>query len=256
MTADATPLAPPVFIVGCGHSGTTLLLAMLSAHSRVHGVPYESKLFQRDPAERPDLVARFEAETRAAGKARWLEKTPRHILHLDELFARFPEARVVLMMRDGRDVACSIRDRTGDLDEGIRRWVDDNAAADPFRDQDGVLVLRYEDLVEDPEAALRRVTDHLGEPFEAEMLAHHRSGFRFYGGVNNMEKFKETIDRLEEPPSSVSGANHRLYRSWQARQPLFDGRGRWREKMTPAEIARFLERARDRLVRYGYDPHA
>lgn len=244
----------PIFIVGCGHSGTTVLLAILSTHSHIHGVPYESKLFQRDEPERSEFVARFEAETRAAGKARWLEKTPRHILHLDALFERFPDARVIVMIRDGRDVACSIRDRVGDLDEGIRRWLDDNAAAEPFLDRNSVLPLKYEALVEDPEAALRQVAEFLDEPFEPAMLEHHQSDFKFYGGVNKMEKFREAIDGMVEKPDSVSGADHRLYRSWQARQPIFDGRGRWREKLSPAEQAHVQERAGDVLARYGYGP--
>ncbi len=44
--------SPPIFILGCGHSGTTLLLAMLSRHSHLYGIPYESSLFRRSAVQR------------------------------------------------------------------------------------------------------------------------------------------------------------------------------------------------------------
>jgi hypothetical protein len=226
---------------------------MLSAHEHLYAVPYESKLFQRDASERPEFIARFESELRDSGKARWVEKTPRHVLHLGEILAAFPNARIILMMRDGRDVACSIRDRVGDFETGINRWLDHNAAADPYRDRPEVRVLKYEDLVADPERELREICAFLGEPFDPAMLSHHETPFRFYGGFDKMEKFRDDIEALSEKPDSVSGKGHRLYRSWQARQPVFDGRARWRDELSDEEQALFMERAGDALARYGYD---
>lgn len=40
-----------------------------------------------------------------------VEKTPRHINYLDLIFRLDPAARVVLVVRDGRDVAASLKDR-------------------------------------------------------------------------------------------------------------------------------------------------
>jgi len=34
----------PMFIVGCDHSGTSLLLTILGSHSNIYAVPFESKI--------------------------------------------------------------------------------------------------------------------------------------------------------------------------------------------------------------------
>src|SRR4051794_13051296 len=77
--ARGMDLKPPIFIVGCGHSGTSLVLAILGAHSKIYAVPYESKFgFKSDEAAKA-LFAEFDAKTVSAGKQRWVEKTPRHV---------------------------------------------------------------------------------------------------------------------------------------------------------------------------------
>ncbi|MEM7167556.1 MAG: sulfotransferase [Planctomycetota bacterium] len=246
-------LTSPIFIVGCGHSGTTLMLSILGSHSQLYAIPYESWLFHRSATEQSQYVQRFETETNAAGKNRWVEKTPRHILDLTQIFATFVDARVILMMRDGRDVACSLRARTGDLQAGTQRWLHDNAAADPFRNREDVLVVKYEDLIRAPEATLRVVMLFLGAEFEPELMQHHCADFRFYGGLDGMERYRAQIDALEEQPDDVTGENHRLYRSWQARQPIFDGRGRWRTQLSHGERAQLRDMAGAALIQYGYE---
>jgi hypothetical protein len=61
-----------------------------------------------------DPDAYFEAYcrlvARRAGKARWGEKTPRHVFRIDEILARFPDAKVMYMLRDPRAVVASYRD--------------------------------------------------------------------------------------------------------------------------------------------------
>lgn len=250
--APAQAVGRPVFIVGCGHSGTTLMLSILSAHSRLYAVPYESSFIEREPAEADWFVRRFNRATGRAAKVRWVEKTPHHIHHIGALLDRFGDGRVIVMMRDGRDVACSLRDRSGDFAAGVRRWLDDNAAAAPFVGNRRVLFVRYEELVTDRERQLRRVCDFLDEPYEPGLLSHHVTPFRFYGRYEHSRRFAAQIDAMRDRPASVAGSDHRLYRSWQARQPVFDGRERWVDELSTADKAHFKELAGDALVRYGY----
>lgn len=242
----------PVFIVGCGHSGTTLLLSILSAHPAIFGVPYESSLADRSPAEVDWFVREFNRRTKRAGKERWVEKTPSHIHEIGWLLRRFPTCNVLVMVRDGRDVACSLRDRTGDFTSGVMRWLDDNMAAEPFLAEERVHRLPYERLVADRRAFLEETTEFLGERFEPPMLEHEKSSFRFYGRYQGAQTMAAEIDAMESPPHSVSGRDHRLYRSWQARQPVFDGRGRWSTDLTDAERKSFKRLAGAKLVEYGY----
>ncbi len=49
----------------------------------------------------------FETATSEANAKFWCEKTPHHLQHLEFIFEIFPEARIIHMLRDPRDVALS-----------------------------------------------------------------------------------------------------------------------------------------------------
>ena len=174
------------------------MLAMLAAHSRVWAVPYEVRLLERPLAETQELICRFNAEAALAGKGRWVHKTPRQILDIARLLGLLPDARFILMLRDGRDVAVSIRAGTDDLESGARRWVEENAHAEHLWTHPQVLVVRYEDLIEDPTAVLTGVTNFVGEPFEPSMLEHHETSFRFLGELSNLDNFRDHLLRLDD----------------------------------------------------------
>lgn len=205
----------PVVIGGCGRSGTTLLRMMLDSHRRICCGP-ESSVFRRRAIDPDALADRFglaRAELRAAydaaasrpqfieafagiclrdsGKQRWAEKTPRNISRIGEIFRFFPEARFVHMLRDGRDVACSLRthprhrvvggklvplDTWKPIAGCARRWRDDIECSRPYWNDPRFHVLRYEDLVQTPRDVLSRLMTFIGEPWDEAMLAHDGAG--------------------------------------------------------------------------------
>ena len=135
------------------------------------------------------------------GKVIWGEKTPRHIFRLTEMLTAFPEAKAICMVRDPRAVVASYRDWRNQ--GGLNRDEDENFAnaikeeeqrakisyniliismlwratvnsALKARKQfgaDRVRVVRYESLVDAPEAGVHEVCDWLGMDFHPEMLA-------------------------------------------------------------------------------------
>ena len=126
----------------------------------------------------PSLAAMLESLTvlhaRGAGKARWLEKTPRHLLMTDLLRQLWPEARIVRIVRDPRDVALSLaglpfakESVVGNL---VRVDQDDRASRDRIAADPLAMTLRYEDLVTEPERELRRICAFVGEEYEPAML--------------------------------------------------------------------------------------
>ena len=145
------PSAPPIFIVGCPRSGTSLLRNLLRSHPRLsfpsesHFIPILYRAYG-DPANeraarglaakilrlewvrrwRLDLgpgdfgdcrsyraiVSRlFEAWMRREGKERWGDKTPQYVSHIPTLSELFPGCQILHIHRDGRDVALSLSAR-------------------------------------------------------------------------------------------------------------------------------------------------
>jgi protein-tyrosine sulfotransferase len=123
---------PPIFILSCERSGSTLLRYMLDTHPEI-ACPGELVLGQfvrslrrllertrgRDAAGEdmaPDWVrrevnrtvhARMADYARARGKSRWAEKSPGNLEFLDELVWAFPEARFICLYRRSLDVVHS-----------------------------------------------------------------------------------------------------------------------------------------------------
>jgi hypothetical protein len=236
---------PPIFIVGCGHSGTSLLLAMLGSHSRICAIPEETRLaynYLTNSAElRRDtnwMIRYFDMLAISENKMRWVEKTPKHVYSIPLIRQLFPGCKFLILLRDGRDVAASIEARYGSLEEGIKRWIFDNRVGEPFWNDEDVCVLRYEDIVESPEATMRKTLNFAGEEFEEAVLHSH-------------EKPKYYYSKKIEKPADTSVAHHDQYRNWQINQKLFDGRGRWRQ-LTDEKKAIIKRAAGDMLVEYGY----
>ncbi|MGI8533591.1 MAG: sulfotransferase family protein [Candidatus Limnocylindrales bacterium] len=126
----------------------------------------------------PSPAALMEALTvpyaRARGKARWVEKTPRHLVRVARIRQAWPDAAIVRIVRDPRAVAASF----AGVPFGPRTAV---GAAYLWRQADAVswrwfesdpssLTLRYEDLVTDPQTELARLAAFLGEPLDPAML--------------------------------------------------------------------------------------
>lgn len=121
------------------------------------------------------------AYAKGEGKARWGEKTPRNSFWMDEIFALFPDAQFIHIVRDGRDQAIDISDSVlwpYSVYSGAALWqryvsaVRDSAERLPAG---AFLEIRYEDLCAAPEPAIHRVCEFLGEAFDPRMLAPHET---------------------------------------------------------------------------------
>src|SRR5258708_5191931 len=75
---------------------------------RLQGAPPRRDGRSGEAAYRAALEAPYLAYAAQHGKPGWGDKTPYYIGHIDELRRVFPEARIVNLVRDGRDVALSL----------------------------------------------------------------------------------------------------------------------------------------------------
>jgi len=283
-------MIPAPFIIGMGRSGTTLLRLMLDAHSALtipaetHFIPF---LLQDPPRDGAECLARlrtmpnwgdfdlagtgFEERLSALqpfslaeairlffgryaatqGKPRWGDKTPTYVEQVAAIGALLPEARFVHLLRDGRDVALSYRDKWfgpgDDLVAAARLWRGRILAAraqaetlEPGR----YLELRFEDLVREPEHWLRTVCDFLELPFEPEMLNYPRRATERLGEMGDRRDAEGQVAVPRERRLSIHANT--------ARPPDPAQSGKWRSGLTPDEVALFEREAGDLLDSLGY----
>lgn len=174
---------PPIFIGGAPRSGTTLLISILGSHPHIHAIDYETAAFHPDYCPEKLVAALlFRPGNRrlnkiAPGKTRYCEKTPGNIRHIDELFAFYGgRVRCINIFRDGRDVVTSRHPEEPDQYwVPIRRWVQDVKFGLEAERKGQVISIRYEDLVADPGATLRKVCEYLDEPFVPQLLEYQTS---------------------------------------------------------------------------------
>lgn len=121
-----------------------------------------------------DLMHRHHAER--AGKPRWGDKSLHTEHYADQVFAEFPQARMIHVMRDPRDRHASVIKRYPDVTRHTGpvtgRWL---ASARALRRNlilypDRYLLVRYEDLARSPEEILVAVCAFIGEHYTPEML--------------------------------------------------------------------------------------
>lgn len=111
---------------------------------------------------------------------RWGLKTPYNEFFADAIFAAYPDAKMVHMLRDPRDVAVSVESRgwSKTLEQTCQEWQDSARLAqiNTHRYSGSYVVVRYEDLVNSSEAIARQVCQTLEIDYSPEMLAmqgHH-----------------------------------------------------------------------------------
>lgn len=192
-------------IMGCARSGTSILGELVAAHPAVkykheaHAIwdkagPGENDSHRLTAAQATPEVARlmrkkFEEEK---GEALWfVEKCPRSVLRVPFIRAVFPEARLIHIIRDGRDTACSMLAGIGgaewrhlkppnwkqlfEQEQGVLRcakaWLAIMEIA--LADLENVphFALKYEDLVREPESVAARLFGFLNLPLAPEVRA-------------------------------------------------------------------------------------
>ncbi len=200
---DGDDASSPIFFVGFPRSGTSLMEQALAAHpglvttsERSPLAPIVTELSRRGhyPGHLDRLSDGEIAEARTAFRQgaerlvgplagrRLVDKTALNIIHLGLIERLFPEARVLVALRDPRDVVLSCFMQRFQLSETTVNFLDLEQAARCYAEvmalwqQDSARLAlsqqsyRYEDLVEDFEGSLRAVVDFLGVGWHEDVL--------------------------------------------------------------------------------------
>ena len=204
----------PVFIGGCGRSGTTLLLSVLSAHRYLFCHPKELGIFNgsQDPESTKlklknlhRLYQSFVLNKVPEGATRWCEKSPNNILHLGRI-DRFTngEFKFIQIVRDGRDVVLSRHPSAPDKYwVEPERWIRDvsiglEAAKDPR-----VHTIRYEDLIQKYDQTIHGICTFLEIELTDELMNWHQHARvienRAYNGREVHPLSSSSIGKWKDP---------------------------------------------------------
>lgn len=196
-------LENPIVIGGCGRSGTTLLLSVLGAHPHILAFPEELYAFYPKPFRLSKLLDAVNQYGSDRSWQRWCEKTPKNVRVFRDLQYLFQDRiKIIHMVRDGRDVVTSHHPNDSSLYYvAPERWVSDVRCGLTF--EGSSLLVRYEDLVKDPELEIKRICEYINEDYDARMLAHERFSTvqenKAWDGLRAMRITTEGIGRWQKP---------------------------------------------------------
>ncbi len=271
----------PVFVLGCGRSGTTLLYHMLLSaggfavyraesnainlleprfgdlsvkrnKEKLMEVWLASKLFERSGLEAQAIKAKVIAECQNGGDflriimgemahqqnvERWADSTPEHLLYVDRIKETIPEALIVHIIRDGRDVALS-------MEKG--HWI----RPFPWQKRDGLAVagLYWEWIVQKGRESGRKFGPDYTEIHFEELVAQPRESLAHLGRFIDHDLDYDRILRVgigsvREPNTSFKAGS-----SGEKFNPV----GRWKEKFSPTALRRFEGLVGGTLREVGY----
>ncbi|HEV3304899.1 MAG TPA: sulfotransferase [Candidatus Sulfotelmatobacter sp.] len=270
----------PVFVLGCGRSGTTLLYHMLLSaggfavyraesnainlleprfgdlskpgnKKRLMEAWLASKLFDRSGLDAQAITAKVIAECRNGGDflriimgemarmqnvERWADCTPEHLLHLERIKGTIPEALIIHIIRDGRDVALSTAklgyvrrvwwDRTPNvMVSGLYwEWMVRKGRQDGHKLGPDYTEVRFEELISDPRATLTKLSRFIDQELDYDHI------------------LKVGIGSVSEPNTSFKDSGNGEFNPLQ----------RWRKGFTPENLAMFEALVGNSLEELGY----
>jgi hypothetical protein len=183
------------------------------------------------------------------GKKRWGDKTPTYLRHMVEISKLIPEARFVHIIRDGRDVAVSVRPlffSPSSTIAGIAQdWVTNIRVARKIAKKvPYYLEVTYESLVNRPEPVLRQICEFIELPFESGMLNYYQ---------NVAKRLLEHQSRFSAEGKVLISHQQRVKnQELTMRAPQTNRIGRWRQELTGLEIAEYHDVAGELLKELGY----
>ncbi len=187
-----------------------LLVLLMESYATVLGIPLESV-------------------------KRWVEKTPANRNYIPEILARFPQAKLLVTMRDPRAIMASqialkqkVTTRRFSIYYVIEHWRAVATLANQVRHGEVPgLVVPYEELVREPAAMTRKICDYLEIAYDPDVSLHPTKAGRLWEG------------------NSASGARFSEVSSEPAT--------RWEREIGEDEIGWIEWHCRDLMPQFGYE---
>lgn len=253
----------PLFIVGVGRSGTSLLQSMFAARGDVFALPETSFLRRYVFALRPNplnlkddnIISRvpelrqftlqesqsyrgllLDSYRKAGGSHECvytLDKDPRLIEYVDFIRLSFPESKILHIFRDPRDVLLSKLNAKWSSGRTLLNYlvasrvqIGDAVVAE---NKQSLVSVQYEKLIDSPEVVLRDLCFRIDMPYDNEML-----------------NYAPAAKQLVQPSE----------KSWKKEtfQPLNSSNcGKWRKGLSPVQALSSVLVVRKFCTQHDYD---
>jgi protein-tyrosine sulfotransferase len=167
---------------------------------------------------------------------RWIEKTPANRNHVDVILSRFPDAKLLVTLRDPRAILATQialektrRTKRFSVYYVVAHWRVAAKLAKRIRDREiPGLFIQYEELVSDPSMSMQTVCDYLEIRFDPEIvLKPTKVGQQWRGNSAAQTEFSQ----ISAEPAS-----------------------RWRNELSEDEIGWVEMHCRDLMPEFGYEP--
>ncbi|MCB1735805.1 MAG: tetratricopeptide repeat protein [Gammaproteobacteria bacterium] len=227
----------PVFFIGFPRSGTTLIEHVLGAHSRVlaldetsalpgldealsQDVSYPESLGRMSAAELDDLRERYwqaipMPADRSRGEMLVVDKMPMNLMHMLLAFRLFPNAKVLIALRDPRDACLSCLFQDFELNNAMGNFLTLEDTVSFYAEVMGLwlrtdktlgqvsLRFRYEDVIRNLEHVARELIRFVGLEWEDPIM-----GYRTHtkDKVINTPSYQQVIQPIYK--SSVARWKH------------------------------------------------
>lgn len=177
--------------------------------------------------------------TRTQEMQRWAENSPETLLHLPLVKRLIPDALVIHIIRDGRDVAASLEklryvrpfpweERQNLIGAGVYwEWIVGRGRASATLLGPDYLEVHFEDLISSPQDTLDKVGRFIDHKLDYERIQQVA-----YGSVSK----PNTSFKTESPGTG------------------FNPIGRWKKSFSPAQLMRFERMLGKTLQDFGYAP--
>lgn len=159
--------------------------------------------------------------TQEKGKSLWIEKTPGHLYQIPLIQQMVEGAKFIHIIRNGSDVVASLYEVTqkhpeiwGDewtLEQCIRQWKKDIEITQIYFSQPNHTLVKYEQLVENPQVVLMKLCEFLEVSFDEVMLQEYGTASK--GLIRKDESWKTSVGM---PIRSAN--NHKFYQVFDEKQ--------------------------------------
>ena len=168
---------------------------------------------------------------------RWAGNAPEEILHLQHIKETIPDALIVHVIRDGRDVSLSLSEKRyirpfpwkdRESPEGAAlywEWIVQKGRAAGARLGKDYTEVRFEELVRDPRTVLRRLSAFLEHDLDYDRIQ------------------QTAIGTVSRPNTSFSARRHRDF------NPV----ARWKQQLSPGQLTRIEGLVGKTLSELGYE---